>query len=66
MVARGIPTGEALRSAHIKTLAQMQLLENENGSLLITATFTEDELKNAKAYTPADYKSDPESVLLKS
>ena len=33
MVARGIPTGEALRSAHIKTLAQMSLLENENGSL---------------------------------
>ena len=33
MVARGIPTGEALRSAHIKTLAQMSLLENENASL---------------------------------
>eukprot|EP00966_Prymnesium_polylepis_P146585 3384724-Prymnesium_polylepis.1 len=33
MVARGIPTGEALRSAHIKTLAAMSLLENENTSL---------------------------------
>lgn len=44
----------------------LKMYENENGSLLITATFTEDQLKNAKAYTPADYKSDPESVLLKS
>lgn len=44
----------------------LKMYENENGSLLITATFTEDQLKNAKAYTPADYKSDPENVLLKS
>ena len=33
MVARGIPTGEALRSAHIKTLAQVSMLENEIAAL---------------------------------
>ncbi|SDU32345.1 PRC-barrel domain-containing protein [Stappia sp. ES.058] len=43
----------------------LKMYEAENGTLLITATFTEEQLENAKTYSPADYKSDPDSVLLK-
>ncbi|WP_029059253.1 PRC-barrel domain-containing protein [Stappia stellulata] len=44
----------------------LRMYEGDGGGLLITASFTEEELDNARSYTEADYKADPDSVTLQN
>jgi hypothetical protein len=43
----------------------LRMFENDNGDLLVTAPFTQEQLENAAEYEPASYKENPESLTLK-
>ncbi|MEM5583865.1 PRC-barrel domain-containing protein [Roseibium sp. AS2] len=42
----------------------LRMFETENGDLLVTAPFTEEELENAKTFEAASYKQNPDSLTL--
>ncbi|MHA7776881.1 PRC-barrel domain-containing protein [Roseibium sp. M-1] len=44
----------------------LQMFETENGDLLVTASFTKEQLEDAEAYNAEAYKADPDAAMLKS
>ena len=43
---------------------RLEMFENDNGDLLVTADFTREQLENAEPYDAEAYRTDPGSVLL--
>jgi len=43
----------------------LEMFESDNGDLLVTVSFTRDQLENAEAYDAEAYRANPDSVLLK-